>query len=59
MATVYSLVIKVDEGEIDEIEWDNDCDLCDDECLEMADQEVCAEEFCSDPTECDPRFYVS
>lgn len=50
MGTVYSLVIVMDNGEVDELEWDNDCDYCDDECLKLGDEEACAEEFCDDPT---------
>jgi hypothetical protein len=61
VATVFSAVVKMDDGEVDEVEWDNFCDMCDDDCLELEDEEVCAEDLC-DPDkseDCDPRFYIS
>lgn len=61
VAHVYSVVVKLDEGEIDEIKWDNFCDMCSDECLELDDEEVCADDLddCDDTEDCDPRFYIS
>ena len=61
IAHVYSVVVKLDDGEIDEIKWDNYCDMCSDDCIELEDEEVCAEDIddCDSLEDCDPRFYVS
>jgi hypothetical protein len=60
VGVVYSAVVILDHGEIDKIEWDNDCGPCSD-CLELNDEEVCGEDLC-DPgsyEDCDPKIYVS
>ena len=61
VAHVYSVVVKLKDGEIDEIVWDNHCDMCSDDCIELEDEEVCAEERddCDSAEDCDPRFYIS
>jgi hypothetical protein len=58
---VYNAVVKLDGGDVDEIKWDNYCDMCDEDCLELDDEEVCAESLCDVDKEedCDPRIYIT
>lgn len=62
VASVFSLVITMKDGNVDELNWDNDCNQCSDDCLSLLDEEVCAEnanDNCSTSEDCDPRLYVS
>ena len=61
VAIVSSVVVTLEDGKVTDIEWDNDCDLCDEECLKYEDEEICAEKQCDEGKEgdCDPRVYIS
>ena len=37
-----NVVIRVDEGAVDEVILDTNCDLCDEKCLKYEGEEVCA-----------------
>lgn len=60
VGVVYSAVVTLKDGEVDKVEWDNDCGACDD-CLEYEDEEVCAEDLCDTNSfkDCDPKVYIS
>ena len=57
----YSLVVTLKKGKVSKLEWDNDCGLCDEKCIEWEKEEICAEKLCKGGSEsdCDPRVYVT
>lgn len=61
VATVFSIVVTLDNGKVTKIEWDNYCDMCNDQCMSWGIEEVCADKECAVETEgdCDPRVYIS
>jgi hypothetical protein len=62
VASVYSIVITMKDGQVDELNWDNSCNQCSDDCLSLDNEEVCAEtavDNCSTAEDCDPRIYVT
>ena len=61
VAPVFSVVVDVSDGDIDSIEWDNSCSVCDTECITSGKEEICAQESCTNETssDCDPKIYVS
>jgi hypothetical protein len=62
VGSVYSIVITMKDGQVDELNWDNDCNQCSDDCISLDKEEVCAEiavDNCSTAEDCDPRIYVT
>lgn len=65
VAPVYSVVIRMNDGKVDEVVWDNGCDLCNDEC-KTDTKDVCTIDLCDlnnnstdVGSDCDPKIYVS
>ena len=61
VAPVYSVVITLDNGKVTLIQWDNDWNFCNAQCLTSQQESVCANAECSETSagDCDPRVYIS